>query len=460
MDDSPSETDVYCSEFRAISIRWHLSGREKIAVEYRPMPLSKRQRLEEDSKENEENLDIPEDDRRDIPKAEKVTWTPVRLVELGIPKDDDGSMSEDQGGLGGRHESSAQDVMSPESTNKKKKKKKKRTRGKTSEQKRQRQRRAPQPGLTIAQSKHEKIVRGLKLRTHFLRAEGFSLNENSRVTSTGWHGLPPPKDELQELIARHRDGSISEQLSHFHRVPFDPTSKSPTALLDCMNRAFGIRTTTAHFLAKLGSQLYDAMYQLLGPTLANDSVKRDCELKNPRGDHFQGLMGHQRPYHDTIILVKWHKDNLKAVEAFLDTPCVQELIAWVNWFLRTFFPNVAERYQRCADWHKAKYGVSPLFGLFWNFCINGIFPDQLRIHTVPHGDPKNVIGACVIFVYVKPGFEFDHKTRSWFVIFEAGVIIELPPWVAFFYPSSLFIHFNCDISGTSTPSVYSGDSLQ
>ncbi|PPQ85664.1 hypothetical protein CVT24_012812 [Panaeolus cyanescens] len=45
-----------------------------------------------------------------------------------------------------------------------------------------------------------------------------------------------------------------------------------------------------------------------------------------------------------------------------------------------------------------------------------------------------------------PGSHFDHKTKTWLVLWEAGVIIELPPWVAAIYPSSLFIHFNVDIS--------------
>ena len=33
------------------------------------------------------------------------------------------------------------------------------------------------------------------------------------------------------------------------------------------------------------------------------------------------------------------------------------------------------------------------------------------------------------------------------MLWEAGVIIELPPWVVALYPSSLLYHFNVDISG-------------
>lgn len=42
---------------------------------------------------------------------------------------------------------------------------------------------------------------------------------------------------------------------------------------------------------------------------------------------------------------------------------------------------------------------------------------------------------------------FNSRFRSWLVIWEAGVIIQLPPWVIFVYPSSLFYHFNIDIHG-------------
>jgi hypothetical protein len=57
------------------------------------------------------------------------------------------------------------------------------------------------------------------------------------------------------------------------------------------------------------------------------------------------------------------------------------------------------------------YGITPQFGLFWNFCINGIFPDQLRIHTEPHADPKNVVGVCVIFVYLIPGMSTAWRSQ-------------------------------------------------
>jgi hypothetical protein len=37
--------------------------------------------------------------------------------------------------------------------------------------------------------------------------------------------------------------------------------------------------------------------------------------------------------------------------------------------------------------------------------------------------------------------------KSWLVLWEAGLVIELPPWVIFIYPSALFLHFNIDVGG-------------
>lgn len=128
---------------------------------------------------------------------------------------------------------------------------------------------------------------------------------------------------------------------------------------------------------------------------------------------------------------------------------------------------MAKRYQASAEWHKKHSNVSPSFGLFWNFCLNGYFPGQGRVHCKPHADSKNPVGVCALMAYVLPGCKylislmldiitqliafctdnFDHGQKSWLVIWEAGVVIELPPWVLCIYPSSLFYHFNIDING-------------
>lgn len=137
------------------------------------------------------------------------------------------------------------------------------------------------------------------------------------------------------------------------------------------------------------------------------------------------------------------------------------------------FPGIAQRYHEASQWFAKNQGLVSLFGLFWNLCINATFEGQSRVHCRPHTDSKNVVGVCALLVYVRPGGEpillisessfnslvaqFDHKKHTWLVLWEGKVAIELPPWVVFLYPSSLFAHFNIDIGGEYR---FSGNSCQ
>lgn len=76
---------------------------------------------------------------------------------------------------------------------------------------------------------------------------------------------------------------------------------------------------------------------------------------------------------------------------------------WVCEVVRLLFPGVAQRFSECGEWHAKKYGVRPLFGLFFCLCINASFLGQPRIHCLPHIDSKNVVGVCVLVIYLIPG---------------------------------------------------------
>lgn len=137
---------------------------------------------------------------------------------------------------------------------------------------------------------------------------------------------------------------------------------------------------------------------------------------------------------------------------------------WASSLVRLYFPAIADRYQQCINWHHLQTGTQAMFGLFFQFCVNGIFSGQKRVHCRPHTDSKNVIGVCLLMVYENPGKRpsvlrlleltsppadrpFDHRRRSWLVVWEPSVMLELPPWVAVLYPSALFLHFNIDLKG-------------
>lgn len=60
-----------------------------------------------------------------------------------------------------------------------------------------------------------------------------------------------------------------------------------------------------------------------------------------------------------------------------------------------------------------------------------------------------------MLIHLLIGKRFNHSRRSWLVLWEAGVVIELPPWTILAYPSALLYHFNIDIDGKLLVLCYS-----
>lgn len=70
-------------------------------------------------------------------------------------------------------------------------------------------------------------------------------------------------------------------------------------------------------------------------------------------------------------------------------------------FLEDSFPQIVARYKKCHQTIWEEYGIIPLYGLFYNFCLNGAWPGKVdRVYCEPHVDWKNIaIGVCLVFVY-------------------------------------------------------------
>ncbi|KAJ6603066.1 hypothetical protein B0H10DRAFT_2440599 [Mycena sp. CBHHK59/15] len=118
---------------------------------------------------------------------------------------------------------------------------------------------------------------------------------------------------------------------------------------------------------------------------------------------------------------------------FINLPIMQRIIKFISDLVELVFPGVAARFKADAAWHKAKYNIEPLFG-------------QRRIHCKPHADARNVIGICALLIYVlSDGDNFNDTQRTWLVLWEAGVAIQLPPWTVALYPSAILFHFNVDV---------------
>ncbi|EDR02732.1 uncharacterized protein LACBIDRAFT_332267 [Laccaria bicolor S238N-H82] len=276
----------------------------------------------------------------------------------------------------------------------------------------------------------------------------FSMVEHTSPTSTGWHGLPPPAWAEETIRRKWREGQIQDVVQTFFPVPYvdeGMAANRPTILQDQEGHTFFYRTSPADWLGRQREDLEKAIERLLRPTLDSEAAAKK-HRDNGRGPHLPCIIGHFRQYQKAPKLTLWHRENQARVEAFLEEEVVKSITRWVTSVVELMFPGVAGRYRKCADWHEKTYGFRPLFGLFFNLCINACFPGQRRVHCAPHVDAKNIVGVCVLVIYQLGETKFNHKRRSWLVLWEAGVAIELPPWVLAAYPSSLLFHFNIDLT--------------
>ncbi|KAF4617984.1 hypothetical protein D9613_012956 [Agrocybe pediades] len=273
----------------------------------------------------------------------------------------------------------------------------------------------------------------------------FDVSKDCPTVSTGWHGRQPSLMDRNLIQDLYVSGEIKDTIEkQFKPVPYSLSNPQPALLIDCDGRTFGYRTTQVNWLKDHASIFCDAVLELLGPHIANPRLAAHHASGN-RGPHFPCIIGHCRQYLKSPDLTHFHKENIDSVERFCRTNVIRRVTSFVSSLVITMFPGVALRTLRTAEWHEKKHGIRPLFGLFWNLCINGIFKGQKSVSTLPHVDAKNIIGICVVLVYLIPGYTFNHKKKAWLVLWEAGIAVELPPWVAFMYPSSLFLHFNIDI---------------
>ncbi|KAF8142931.1 hypothetical protein K438DRAFT_1994399 [Mycena galopus ATCC 62051] len=211
------------------------------------------------------------------------------------------------------------------------------------------------------------------------------------------------------------------------------------------------RSWHASWLEARAEEVKEAIDVLVEDKVANKRVRLQ-NSDGSRGPHLPLIIGHHRQSAKTPILSHWHAANQTRVDKFLALSIVQNIIGWGTSVVTDVFPGVVGRFLKDAAWHKERYEIEPLFSLFWNFCINTWFVNggQKHIHCYAHADRKNQISVCVLVIYLLPGFEnFNHTQRTWLVLWEAFIIVELPPWTMAAYPSALFYHFNIDVQGQS-----------
>ncbi|KAL1711555.1 hypothetical protein EV715DRAFT_163134, partial [Schizophyllum commune] len=218
--------------------------------------------------------------------------------------------------------------------------------------------------------------------------------------------------------------------------------QAPTLIADKLGRVLIARSHIARWHSELMPDF------IREAALFVQRCKRPFDLQdmkqNSRGEHWFSICGHDRN-NKYPALSEFHQDNAEAIAWFFRAGSP---MARVNDFASSFvgfhFPGVAKRFRNGISMIEKTYGIKPLYGLFFNFCLNAARPGAVeRVHCMPHADFKNLaLAVCVVFVYG----DFDHKQKCWLVMWEAGIIIQIPPGVFIAYPSALFYHFNIDIS--------------
>ncbi|KAK6997021.1 hypothetical protein R3P38DRAFT_2540835 [Favolaschia claudopus] len=295
-------------------------------------------------------------------------------------------------------------------------------------------------------------LRRLLQRLEIITSVDFDFKRHSSFSSTGWNGIQPPllaRDEIRRLFRLYPDArGLYEYLQRFFPVPYirneDIKTERATFLVDKHGQIFFFRSFRAEWLMAKSSEVTEAINVLVGEDATDPQIKIN-NAEGVRGPHWPIIIGHHRQSAKKPSLADWHKHNSRRVDAFMKLEIVQRIISWVSSVVEIVFPGVAERFRADAAWHKQRHGIEPMFGLFWNFCLNVVLPGQRRIHCDPHADMKNQIGVCVLLIYLLEGFVFDDDLYTWLVIWEAGVAVQLPPWTLAMYPSALFYHFNLDV---------------
>lgn len=73
---------------------------------------------------------------------------------------------------------------------------------------------------------------------------------------------------------------------------------------------------------------------------------------------------------------------------------------FVSAAVATHYPAMAARMEQINEKLADKFGKSPEFGLFWNFCVNAPYEEVRDVICRPHVDAMNgAVLLCAVFVF-------------------------------------------------------------
>ncbi|EJD33128.1 hypothetical protein AURDEDRAFT_177791 [Auricularia subglabra TFB-10046 SS5] len=268
--------------------------------------------------------------------------------------------------------------------------------------------------------------------------------ETLNRSAPGWQGSISRK-LISQVLALWGTPRLSGLLRGLHLVPFRGLN---TTICDMNRRSIVLRSTPIRDAGLIESFTREA-YQLSidCPIPASD------RKSNRRGEHWACVAGAHRQYTKKAHLTRFQIKYSSQIEHFFrhDGPA-DRITRYLTSIMRSRLPEVVTRMEANHQWHyeNTKDDATPLrpmFGLFWNFCVNVPSPSEgvLRVCCRPHADQKNcAVLMCAVFFFW-PEDAVGEDEWSWLVIWELGIILQCPRGSFVIYPSALLFHFNVRI---------------
>ncbi|KAF8545807.1 hypothetical protein OG21DRAFT_1491900 [Imleria badia] len=268
-----------------------------------------------------------------------------------------------------------------------------------------------------------------------------SLQAEASVSRTGWVGAAmkntSDKEAMKQMLM---SGGVWDALKGFKEIPY--VASQPVLIFDRQGHLLCARGYQAPWLPESMKELDGLLKELVGSLPKRYPGKWGEWASNPRGNHIPMLLGWHRPYTKIPTRPEAHRLVEDRAAAFINSKLIQRITNFVCSMLRLYFPECAARFESAVLYWK-KLGVEADFGLYFNFCAN-LPLLRSRVHATPHADRKNIAGGiCALMAFHYRG-KFNSHLRAWLVLWELGVVVELPVGVLLLYPSALFYHFNVD----------------
>ncbi|PBK98511.1 hypothetical protein ARMGADRAFT_1026501 [Armillaria gallica] len=189
------------------------------------------------------------------------------------------------------------------------------------------------------------------------------------ASSTGWQG--------------HR---FSEWVGSFIKS----RHQRPTRILDSCGRLVIYRSMAFPWLV----DSMDDFIQEMKTFVADCTPFKDSDAsQNVRGGHWFCIAGHDRQNKAAPAATQWQQLNAAAVaKAFAKGTLLYRTSEMVSRLTASEFPGIGERFLRCIAYMMDVYEITPLFGLYWNFCLNFWRENIPRVFCDPHVDKNNL--AC------------------------------------------------------------------